>query len=134
MMCTEEEKLHDFLSEIQLEQFYYLIVRNLHLTRIAHFDHVEEIDLTGIGMSKPEQRRLFDHLKKYKKPSIKKFFKVSYGAMVWFRNHFVYVRVTYGYRFTTIPVNWYNNSFDCLTSRYILFGFLSLNRRQNLSR
>ena len=81
-MCTEEEKLHDFLSEIQLEQFYYLIVRNLHLTRIAHFDHVEEIDLTGIGMSKPEQRRLFDHLKKYKKPSIKKFFKVWYGMVL----------------------------------------------------
>lgn len=76
-MSTEEEKLHDFLSQIQLEQFYYLFVKNLHVTRIAHFDHVEEIDLTSIGMSKPEQRRLFDHLKKSKRPSLKKLFRVG---------------------------------------------------------
>ena len=75
-MSREEDKLVDFLSEIQLEQFYYLFVKNLHVTRITHFDHVEEIDLTGIGMSKPEQRRLFEHLKKYKKPSLKKLFRV----------------------------------------------------------
>ena len=76
-MSTEQDRLHEFLSEIQLEQFFYLIVRNLHVTRLAHFDHVEEIDLTGIGMSKPEQRRLFDHLKKSKRPSLKKLFRVS---------------------------------------------------------
>ena len=76
-MSAEEEKLLEFLREIQLEQFYYLLVRNLHVTRLAHFDHVEEIDLTGIGMSKPEQRRLFDHLKKSKRPSLKKFFRVT---------------------------------------------------------
>ncbi len=75
-MSSEEEKMQIFLSEIQLDQFYYLLVKNLHLTRISHFAHVEEVDLTGIGMSKPEQRRLFEHLKKHKKPSIKKFFKV----------------------------------------------------------
>lgn len=76
-MSTEEEKLLEFLREIQLEQFYYLLVRNLHVTRLTHFDHVEEIDLTGIGMSKPEQRRLFDHLKKSKRPSLKNLFRVT---------------------------------------------------------
>eukprot|EP00794_Sanderia_malayensis_P015433 gene15433-17007_t len=78
MSATEDDKMVNFLTEIQLEQFYYLFVRNLHVTRITHFDHVEEIDLTGIGMSKPEQRRLFEHFKKYKKPSLKKLFKKSF--------------------------------------------------------
>ena len=90
-MCTEEEKLHEFLREIQLEQFYYLVVRNLHVTRLTHFDHVEEIDLTGIGMSKPEQRRLFDHLKKAKRPSLKKLFRVIL-LIVDLRDHFYHRR------------------------------------------
>ncbi|KAJ7331661.1 protein kinase super [Desmophyllum pertusum] len=67
---TEEEKVKDLLKDIQLEQFYRQIHGKLHVTRLSHFDHVTEEDLDDLGMAKPEQRRLFEALKKAKKKSL----------------------------------------------------------------
>lgn len=65
-----EEDVYEFLQRVQLEQFFDKVHHRLHLTRLSHFDHVTEEDLTEINMSKPEQRRLFDALKKLKKRSV----------------------------------------------------------------
>lgn len=65
-----EEDVYEFLQRIQLEQFFDKIHHQLHLSRLSHFDHVTQDDLTEINMSKPEQRRLFDSLKKLKKRSV----------------------------------------------------------------
>ena len=62
-----EGDVYEFLQRIQLEQFFERLDKVLHLTRLSHFDHVAESDLNGINMSKPEQRRLFDAIKKHKK-------------------------------------------------------------------
>lgn len=62
-----EVDVYVFLQRIQLEQFFEKIDKVLHLTRLSHFDHVAESDLNDINMSKPEQRRLFDAIKKHKK-------------------------------------------------------------------
>lgn len=62
-----EVDVYEFLQKIQLEQFFDKIDKVLHLTRLSHFDHVAESDLCDINMSKPEQRRLFDAIRKYKK-------------------------------------------------------------------
>ena len=62
-----EVNIYEFLQRIQLDQFFEKIDKTLHLTRMSHFDHVTESDLSDINMSKPEQRRLFDAVKKYKK-------------------------------------------------------------------
>jgi curved DNA-binding protein CbpA len=62
-----EVDVYEFLQRIQLEQFFEKLDKLLHLTRLSHFDHVAESDLSAINMSKPEQRRLFDAIKKHKK-------------------------------------------------------------------
>jgi len=67
---TEQEKVKELLKEIQLDQFYRQIHGKLHITRLSHFDHVTEEDLDDLGMAKPEQRRLFEALKKSKKKSL----------------------------------------------------------------
>ncbi|KAL9970405.1 hypothetical protein ACROYT_G022776 [Oculina patagonica] len=67
---TEQEKLKDLLKDIQLDQYYRQINGKLHITRLSHFDHVTEEDLDDLGMAKPEQRRLFEALKKAKKKSL----------------------------------------------------------------
>ena len=77
---TEEEKVRELLKDIQLDQFYRQINGKLHITRLSHFDHVTEEDLDDLGMAKPEQRRLFEALKKAKKKSLFSSFrrKVNY--------------------------------------------------------
>lgn len=70
MDTTEEKRVRDLLKDIQLEQYYRQIHGKLHVTRLSHFDHVTEEDLDDIGMAKPEQRRLFEALKKAKKKSL----------------------------------------------------------------
>lgn len=67
---TEEAKVKALLQDIQLEQYYRQIHGKLHVTRLSHFDHVTEEDLDDLGMAKPEQRRLFEALKKAKKKSL----------------------------------------------------------------
>ena len=70
MDTTEEKRVRDLLKDIQLEQYYRQIHGKLHVTRLSHFDHVTEEDLDALGMPKPEQRRLFEALKKAKKKSL----------------------------------------------------------------
>lgn len=70
MDTTEEKRVRDLLKDIQLEQYYRQIDGKLHVTRLSHFDHVTEEDLDDLGMAKPEQRRLFEALKKAKKKSL----------------------------------------------------------------
>lgn len=70
MDTTEEGKVRDLLKDIQLDQFYRQIHGKLHITRLSHFDHVTKEDLDDLGMAKPEQRRLFEALKKAKKKSL----------------------------------------------------------------
>lgn len=70
MDTTEEKRVRDLLKDIQLEQYYRQIHGKLHVIRLSHFDHVTEEDLDDLGMAKPEQRRLFEALKKAKKKSL----------------------------------------------------------------
>lgn len=67
MANSESDKVLEFLHGIQLDQFYRRIHDELHVTRLNHFAHVKEQDLDDLGLSKPEQRRLFEALKKSKK-------------------------------------------------------------------
>ena len=72
---TELEKVKDLLRDNQLDQFYRQIHGKLHITRLSHFDHVTEEDLDDLGMAKPEQRRLFEAVKKATKKSLFSSFK-----------------------------------------------------------
>ena len=72
---TELEKLKDLLRDNQLDQFYRQIHGKLHIARLSHFDHVTEEDLDDLGMAKPEQRRLFEAVKKAKKKPLFSSFK-----------------------------------------------------------
>ncbi len=76
-----EVDIYEFLQKLQLEQFFEKIDKVLHLTRLSHFDHVAETDLNDINMSKPEQRRLFDAIKKHKKER-KKASKIRFSLRV----------------------------------------------------
>jgi len=80
MDIAEEEKVKDLLKDIQLDQFYRQIHGKLHITRLSHFDHVTEEDLDDLGMAKPEQRRLFEALKKAKKKSLFSSFRRKVSA------------------------------------------------------
>ena len=87
-----EEDVYEFLQRIQLEQFFDKIHHQLHLSRLSHFDHVTQDDLTEINMSKPEQRRLFDSLKKLKKRSV--FSRLSFKVCeLWKVKVWVYSRL-----------------------------------------
>jgi len=89
-MSDEEgqEWLIQILKDVQLEQFYVrirdelqvccincfcicsvavdLLIYNLKVSRLAHFDYVTFDDLENIGMGKPGARRLLDAVKKKK--------------------------------------------------------------------
>lgn len=87
---TEQERVKDLLKDIQLDQFYRQIHGKLHITRLSHFDHVTEEDLDDLGMAKPEQRRLFEALKKAKKKSLFSSFKRKVSVqteVIGFMNH-----------------------------------------------
>lgn len=81
---TEQEKVKELLKEIQLDQFYRQIHGKLHITRLSHFDHVTEEDLDDLGMAKPEQRRLFEALKKAKKKSLFSSFRRKVRLLIRF--------------------------------------------------
>ena len=66
-MDLESDRLYAFLHRIQLDQFHDLLRDTLHVTRIEHFEHVEQSDLLQVKMTMPEIRRLFDSLKKTKR-------------------------------------------------------------------
>ncbi|XP_062619577.1 activated Cdc42 kinase-like isoform X3 [Saccostrea cucullata] len=56
--------LHDFLEEAELLHYYSALCNQLRINTVPQLKYVEEEDLAGIGMSKPEMRRL---KKMYKK-------------------------------------------------------------------
>ncbi|XP_056004776.1 activated Cdc42 kinase-like isoform X4 [Ostrea edulis] len=56
--------LHDFLEEAELLHYYSALCNQLRITAVPQLKYVEEEDLAGIGMSRPEMRRL---KKMYKK-------------------------------------------------------------------
>ena len=66
-MDSESDRLHSFLHGIQLDQFHDPLRDTLHVTRIEHFEHVEQSDLLQVNMTMPEIRRLLDNLKKTKR-------------------------------------------------------------------
>mgnify|MGYP001793914298 CR=1 FL=1 len=70
MNQKQDDDVKEFLTGIQLEQFYWHVRNKLHVTQLSHFDHVNEADLDDLGMAKPEQRRLFDALKRARKKSL----------------------------------------------------------------
>lgn len=80
---TEQEKVKDLLKDIQLDQYYRQIHGKLHITRLSHFDHVTEEDLDDLGMAKPEQRRLFEALKKAKKKSLFSSFRRKVSSLTY---------------------------------------------------
>ena len=57
-------ELHDFLEEAELLHYYSAFCNQLRITTVSQLKYVEEEDLSGIGMSRPEMRRL---KKMYKK-------------------------------------------------------------------
>lgn len=68
--AKELEKVKNLLRDVQLDHFYQQIHGKLHINRLYHFEHVTGEDLDELGMAKPEQRRLFEALKKAKKKSL----------------------------------------------------------------
>lgn len=50
--------LHDFLEEAELLHYYSALCNQLRISTVPQLKYVEEEDLAGIGMSKPEMRRL----------------------------------------------------------------------------
>ena len=58
------DELLELLEQIQLEKFWQLLRDQLQITRLSHFDYVEDKDLEKIGMSKPAIRRLLDAVNK----------------------------------------------------------------------
>lgn len=94
-MNEQQQQLQLFLQKIQLNQFYAEIVNVLHITRVEHFDHVVESDLQSIGMSMPEIRRLFDHLKKNKKNPFLEKLKVCYFHLLPYVIYFVILSSSY---------------------------------------
>jgi hypothetical protein len=74
--------LHDFLEEAELLHYYSALCNQLRITTVPQLKYVEEDDLAGIGMSRPEMRRL---KKMYKKEcphgALGKIKKVKTGNM-----------------------------------------------------
>lgn len=63
-MGTTVRDMLDFLEEAELSQYYCALSSDLKITTIPQLKYVEEEDLSGIGMTKPEMRRLRRHYKK----------------------------------------------------------------------
>ena len=58
------QELFDFLEDAELSQYYDPLVEVLKIASVQHLKYVEEDDLTSIGMSRPEIRRLKKNYKK----------------------------------------------------------------------
>ena len=56
--------LHEFLTAAELDQYYDQFRNELKVTNVSQIKYVEEPDLTNIGMTKPEIRRLRQIYKK----------------------------------------------------------------------
>lgn len=51
-------ELRDFLEDAELGHYHSAITNELKITTIPQLKYVEEDDLIGIGMTKPEMRRM----------------------------------------------------------------------------
>ncbi|KAI1299968.1 Activated CDC42 kinase 1 [Halotydeus destructor] len=70
----DSDWLYALLKEEDLSKFYVKVKDELQVTRLAHFDHVEQDDLVKIGMAAPAARRLLAAAKKTKSSMAKKSF------------------------------------------------------------
>jgi len=57
--------LNEFLLEAELEHYYEPFKNKLKIASVAQIKYVEEEDLSGLGMTKPEQRRLRKYFQRY---------------------------------------------------------------------
>ncbi|RWS16232.1 Tyrosine-protein kinase PR2-like protein [Dinothrombium tinctorium] len=57
--------LYEFLLEAELGHYYDLLKNNLKIATVSQLKYVEEEDLSLVGMTKPEQRRLRKYFQKY---------------------------------------------------------------------
>ncbi|KAA3676592.1 uncharacterized protein DEA37_0006998 [Paragonimus westermani] len=55
---TKEKDLFEFLKEAELEHYYTALTTHLKVRSIEQIKYVEDTDLTELGFSRPEQRRL----------------------------------------------------------------------------
>ena len=85
--AEELGKVKNLLRDIQLDQFYRQIHGKLHISRLSHFEYVTEKDLDDLGMAKPEQRRLFEALKKAKKKPLFSSFRRKVGETIYQLSH-----------------------------------------------
>jgi len=56
--------LRDFLASAELGSYYNQLHDDLKVASVAHIKYVDDQDLVGIGMTKPEIRRLRQFYKK----------------------------------------------------------------------
>jgi len=69
--------LREFLAAAELDYYYRHLLNDLKVATVAHIKYVDDQDLLGIGMSKPEIRRLRQfHKKAYPQGAFGKFKKV----------------------------------------------------------
>lgn len=61
-------QLYDFLVEAELQQYYTSLTTKLSVINVSDVKHAEDEELAGIGMTRPEIRRLKKFLKKYCQP------------------------------------------------------------------
>jgi len=56
--------LREFLAAAELDSYYQQLHDNLKVSSVTHIKYVDDQDLVGIGMTKPEIRRLRQFYKK----------------------------------------------------------------------
>jgi len=64
MSETVAMDLREFLAAAELDYYYNHLHNDLKVVSVAHIKYVDDQDLLGIGMSKPEIRRLRQFHKK----------------------------------------------------------------------
>ncbi|XP_072175314.1 uncharacterized protein [Diadema setosum] len=62
-----ESPLYDFLDELDLQQYHQEFVNKLGVTALDHLTYVQQDDVSQLGMTQPEWRRLRASMKKVKK-------------------------------------------------------------------
>ncbi|CAL8093947.1 unnamed protein product [Calicophoron daubneyi] len=61
---ANEKDLFEFLREAQLEHYYTALTTHLKIRSVQQIKYVEDSDLTELGFSRPEQRRLRKYFKR----------------------------------------------------------------------
>ncbi|KAB7506159.1 Tyrosine-protein kinase PR2 [Armadillidium nasatum] len=65
MMTSRGPGLYEFLTEAELQQYFNAFKKDLKVHNVGQLKFVTEEDLTSLGMSKPEIRRLKKYFQKY---------------------------------------------------------------------